>query len=259
MRNAASWRPSKYRLAAGRLRAALDPSEVQDGSLLVTELIAMRYDRALARHCRGHLLDLGCGKAPLYGFYRDRVVSATTADWPHSTHGADHVDQQVDLNGPIPLESERFDVIILSDVLEHLLRPQVLWGEMARLLRPGGVLLLNVPFMYWLHEEPHDYHRYTEHALRAEAGAVGLHVLELEPVGGIREVLADMLGKALGTVPLAGGQLARLIQRAAYWRYVARGCPRGDQWPLLYFLVAQKPEADRRRNPESSAPPKPAP
>ncbi len=242
MKRPEQWQPSKYQIRDGRLRASTDGAEVSPGSVLMTELIALHYDRYLPRYCNGQLLDLGCGKVPLYGHYRHRVRRVTTADWANTPHGAEHVDHEVDLNRPIDLAGAAYDVIILSDVLEHLLRPQVLWGELARLLRPGGVVLLNVPFMYWLHEQPHDYHRYTEHALRAEARQVGLEVIELLPVGGLLEVMADMTGKAVGTVPVVGPMLARAIQATAFRLYTGRGGARSAaKWPLAYFMVARKP------------------
>ena len=77
--------------------------------------------------------------------------------------------------------------------------------------RPGGVIVGNAPFMYWVHEAPHDYHRYTEYALRAAVEEAGGELVELEAIGGSAEVFSDFIGKHLGAVPLVGHTLARLL------------------------------------------------
>jgi hypothetical protein len=102
-----------------------------------------------------------------------------------------------------------------------------------------------VPFYYWLHEEPHDYYRYTEHGLRFLIEGAGLGVAVLEPVGGAAEVLADVAGKHLAFVPAVGGAAARLLGRACY--AVSRVPLAGRalavsrrRFPLGYFVVAEK-------------------
>ena len=60
---------------------------------------------------------------------------------------------------------------------------------LARVLRPGGKLLLCVPFFYWIHEEPHDYYRYTEFALARFCELSELKIICLEAYGGLPEVL----------------------------------------------------------------------
>ncbi|HRF81361.1 MAG TPA: methyltransferase domain-containing protein, partial [Flavobacteriales bacterium] len=76
-----------------------------------------------------------------------------------------------------------FDTIILSDVLEHIRKPEALVKEMYRILAPGGQVIMNVPFYYGLHEQPFDYYRYTQFALRAITEDAGFAVVELEAIG----------------------------------------------------------------------------
>jgi SAM-dependent methyltransferase len=135
--------------------------------------------------------------------------------------------------------------VVLSDVLEHVPQPELLWHEMARLLAPGGHALINVPFMYGLHEVPHDYGRYTEFALRRFAAQAGLQVALLEPVGGSLDVWADMLAKHLVRLPLLGTMLAmwvqgmvRVFDNTVVGRRLARRS--GQRFPLGYFMVATR-------------------
>jgi len=212
----------------------------------MADLIAGAYEVALARHARGRLLDLGCGKAPLYGTYSKLVSETTCVDWGGTVHPSEHVDLEWDLNRDLPFNDSRFETVILSDVLEHLPEPSALWREMARVLSPGGKVLLSVPFLYSLHEQPHDYYRYTEFALRRFAGRSGLRILEMRALGGAPEVLADIIAKNVASLPTVGRRLALATQWvagiSARTRMGSRISRRTSaRFPLAYFLVAERP------------------
>ncbi|MFW2440082.1 MAG: class I SAM-dependent methyltransferase [Arenicellales bacterium] len=59
-----------------------------------------------------------------------------------------------------------FDVIIMGEVLEHLHSPHLAIDNIASALKPGGKLVITVPFMFPIHERPHDYYRYTRYGLQ---------------------------------------------------------------------------------------------
>jgi len=245
VRNRDSWTETKFAFKQGKLVSSLDPNEVSPGSRVMVNLVAEAYQSALAAHCRGRLLDLGCGKVPLYAAYRDHVADVTCVDWADSLHGSQYLDKEVDLTGPLPFADAEFDTILLSDVLEHVPVPLDLWIEMARLLRPDGKVIVNVPFYYGLHEQPHDYYRYTEFALRRFVSLAGLKLVMLTPLGGAPEIIADIVSKNAMKIPRIGAALARVCQHLA-WRFVRTGFGRrvsgatAENFPFGYFLVAQK-------------------
>jgi SAM-dependent methyltransferase len=242
MKDEQSWEPSKFSHHAGRI--SVGPA-ASDGSWLLTQLVAKAYEKNLPLYARGKLVDLGCGTVPLYDAYRSLVSEVTCVDWAGNKHNARHLDVEHDLNQPLPLPSDRFDTAILSDVLEHIRRPEQLLGEVARILAPGGKLLLNVPFFYWLHEQPYDYFRYSEHALRAFVEQSGLRLVSLEGLGGAPDILADIVGKHVSQLPVLGGVAARLLQRGS-WAVgklpaLSRAlAPSSQRFPMAYFLVAEK-------------------
>jgi SAM-dependent methyltransferase len=243
MKNEQAWQPTKFSASGAELEVGPAASPA---SWLLTQLVAKAYQRHLPDHARGRLVDLGCGTVPLYGAYRPLVSEITCVDWSDHTGRTQHLDVAHDLNQALPLEDDRYDTAILSDVLEHIRRPEALLGEVARILAPGGRLLLNVPFFYWLHEQPHDYFRYSEHALRSFIEQAGLRLLALEGLGGAPEVLADVVGKHLSQVPVIGSLGARWLQRSTWavtsLPLVARAlAPSRQRFPMAYFLVAEKP------------------
>jgi SAM-dependent methyltransferase len=245
MQNPERWQPSKYVQRGGRLRATRNRAELGVASRLVADLVAERYARHLPRFARGRLADLGCGKVPLYATYRGLVDSVTCVDWPQSVHGTSHLDVEADLGAVLPLADAAFDTLLLSDVLEHVPQPDLLWHEMARLLAPGGHLLLNLPFLYGLHEVPHDYARYTEFALRRFAKGAGLELVLLETVGGSLHVLADLLAKHVVRLPLLGVPLAlglqgtvRALDATGFGRRLAEHS--AQRFPLGYFMVLRR-------------------
>jgi SAM-dependent methyltransferase len=245
MKNAQDWRATKFVQRGGRLRTSRDSADVGRSSRLITDLVARVYDEHLPGHAQGRLLDLGCGKVPLYGRYRTLVSSVTCVDWAADQH----IDQECDLSQPLPFDDASFDTIILSDVLEHVPDPALLWREMARLLTPGGKILMNVPFFYWLHAHPHDYYRYTRFALARFVAQSELELLTLRPLGGLLEVMADLAAKVLDKLPLFGPPLGLAVQGLAGvlgrtglgQRVLNRSA---EHFPLAYFLIARRP-ADR--------------
>lgn len=244
MKNTALWKPTKFELHRGRWRGSRDARELGVGSRLISDLVAALYQAHLPAHACGALLDLGCGKVPLYAAYAGLVAGVTCVDWAPGAH----IDQACDLSQPLPFADASFDTIILSDVLEHMPEPELVWREMTRVLRPGGKVVMNVPFYYSVHAHPHDYYRYTCFALERFVQINGLDLICLLPVGGLVEILADLFAKALSKLPLVGPPLAMATQavvgafgRTAMGARVARVSSR--HFPFGYFMVAQRPHA----------------
>lgn len=245
MKSKDSWKPSKYVYRHGKLRASRNPSEVGVGSRLVTDLVAEIYSNNLKSHAKGYLLDLGCGKVPLFHAYRDYISDNICVDWSNSQHENKHLDLEHDLTKRLPFRDGEFDTIILSSVLEHLSQPENLFKEMSRILSTKGKIIMNVPFYYHLHELPYDYYRYTEFALRYFVDISGLKMVQLDSVGGVPEIMTDLFAKNILDVPIIGRFLSSFSQTITILFIKTRiGKKISDRtknkFPLGYFLVAQK-------------------
>ncbi len=245
MRNKEQWTASKYVFKEGKLSSSKDPHEVGIGSRLVADLIADVYAAYIPQYVRGKLIDLGCGKVPLFEAYRNYCTDVVCVDWGNTSHENNYLDFECDLTQKLPFQDNEFETIIVSDVLEHISEPGKLWKEMHRILAPGGRLLLSAPFFYGLHEEPYDYYRYTEHALRRFARQSNFEVLLLQSVGGTPEIAVDIIAKHLQCIPIVGPVTAAFIQRVAFvfgrtavWKKLSDRTSK--KFPLCYFLIAEK-------------------
>lgn len=114
----------------------------------------------------GKVLDFGCGLQP----YRSLLTTAG------SYTGVDvcqkpGVDVVLDPEAALPFPDGSFDAVLCTQVLEHVADLDGRLAELHRVLKPGGVLVASVPFIYHLHDRPHDYRRLSEFgALRALRG-----------------------------------------------------------------------------------------
>lgn len=246
MKNELLWQPSKFVFRHGKLRASKNRSEVGVGSRLIADYVALAYDNNIPVYAKGKLLDLGCGKVPLYEKYRAYVSDITCVDWSFSPHQTSHLDLEWDLTTGLPFDDCSYDTIVLSDVLEHIPNPTHLLGEISRVLRFNGVLIFNVPFLYNIHEHPYDFFRYTVFGLERIVSDAELEVEHLKVLGGAPEVIAVLLAKIVQKVPILGKTFAVAIQscvaisvrRVRLFKRLSERT--GHLFPLGYFVVARK-------------------
>lgn len=85
----------------------------------------------------------------------------------------------------IPVENGSFDVILCSQVLEHLEFPEKAFTEFSRILKKGGRLILTAPLGQGEHQIPHDFFRYTKYGLKSLGERCNLRLIEIKPQGGI--------------------------------------------------------------------------
>lgn len=132
---------------------------------------------------RGHLYDLGCGEMPYKEWLLNYADAYTGVDWGSTLHEL-RADILADLNKPLPIKAEVADTVISLSVMEHLREPQVFLSEANRILKRGGTIIVQVPFMWWVHEAPYDYYRYTRFGLQYLFEKVGFIDVQVYPQTG---------------------------------------------------------------------------
>ncbi len=159
----------------------------------------------------GTLLDVGCGQMPYKPLLIEPVGYVTTYIGLDFAGNAIHKNKP-DIcwhDGRIPLADNSVDSAICTEVLEHCPDPSSVLKEIFRVLRPGGVLFLSVPFLWPLHEVPNDHYRYTPFALKRHLDSAGFSKVQLKATGGWNACLAQMLGLWVRRSPL--GRVKRRV------------------------------------------------
>ncbi len=149
-----------------------------------------------------------------------------------------------------PMADASFDAVLCSQVLEHVFTPDEFLCEINRVLRPGGCLVLTVPFVWDEHEQPHDFARYSSYGLRAllERSGFALEVHRKTMADG--RVLFQLLNAYLYKVTLTrSGKLNLLISIVVMGPVNLLGCVLGWILPanpdlfLDNVVLARKVEA----------------
>lgn len=147
----------------------------------------------------GRFLDIGCGLQPYRGLITaspSRVTQYTGMDLKDPTmKGYTRVRPDIEWDGlRIPLGEATVDSAMATEVLEHCPDPLVVLKEAHRVMRPGGVFFLTVPFLFPLHDVPYDEYRYTPFALERMLKQAGFTGAKVSGLGGWDASLAQMLG-----------------------------------------------------------------
>jgi SAM-dependent methyltransferase len=171
--------------------------------------------RAVAPRARGRLLDVGCGEKPYESWFSPYVSAYVGIEhmgtFAATAAGARSRADVVYGGGTLPFRDGAFDTVLSVQVLEHTPRPAALVAEMSRVLAPDGLLILTAPFQFRLHEEPHDYFRYSPHGLRQLCEDAGLEMIESQPQGSLWSVLGHKLNTYLAfRVARVGGLVQQM-------------------------------------------------
>lgn len=135
-----------------------------------------------AGQVRGKLFDYGCGGAPYRSLFTgiSEYVRADVTPGPN-------IDRLLPTNGLTEEPAGHYDAVLSTQVLEHVLDPAAYLRECARILKPGGSLLVTTHGMFEEHGCPYDFHRWTARGLELAVAAADLEVESCRKLtGGVR-------------------------------------------------------------------------
>lgn len=180
----------------------------------------------------GRVLDVGCGHKPYRALCGPRVTEYTGVDREGSDADADVRAEAWSL----PFDDGSFDAVVSFQVLEHLRDPSACVREMARVLRPGGRVVLTAPGVWSLHEAPHDYWRFTRYGMSALLDDLGFDEIEVRPLGRFWSALGQMANLELKR-SAPGRALVPIVNLAAR---ALDGSAR-EELVLNWIALAKKP------------------
>ena len=160
------------------------------------------------------------------------------------------VDYVADISQNIPLPDDSVDVILTQEVLEHVANPLVAMREISRVLRPGGTLYLQVPFIIGYHPGPNDYWRFTREGIVQLAESSGLRLREtgraLGPATGYYRISVEFWATLLGirsrrTYLLSKGGLSVLLYPIKFMDRFMNVALEADRIAGGYYVIADKP------------------
>lgn len=148
------------------------------------------------------VLDFGCGDMPYRQLLESRGAKYLGADF------GDDADVTITPDGRLALDNASVDVVLSVQVLEHVRDLDTYFAEIARVLKPGGTLLLSTHGTWLYHPHPEDHRRWTRSGLLNEIESRGWRVGRCEAIVGplAWTTMVRLTGYCfgLGKLPLVG-------------------------------------------------------
>jgi len=137
----------------------------------------------------GTVVDVGAGRAPYKKFIKcEKYV-------PLDIENLYNVPDMIvcDLNRAMPLQNSFCDLVIMTETLEHVKKPQFVLSEIFRILKPGGKLLMTSPFVWPVHGSPNDHFRYTNFGIEYLLKENGFQDISVKPSNGYIYTMCQLL------------------------------------------------------------------
>jgi SAM-dependent methyltransferase len=135
------------------------------------------------------LVDLGCGSMPYRPIFERYVSEYIGVDLP-GNHAAN---SHADLNEITGLSDGFADIVLSTQVLEHVQQPIIYLRQSYRLLNPNGLLILST-HGYWIyHPDPRDLWRWTADGLRSAVEEVGFRIVDFRGLMGLAPTAIQLL------------------------------------------------------------------
>jgi SAM-dependent methyltransferase len=136
-------------------------------------------------HASGELLDVGCGARPFARVFDGRVTRYWGTDLAGSRDLAGVPPDFFSRGEALPVGDARMDTVLGLSMLTYFTEPDRMLEEAYRVLRPGGVLIMEFTQMAAVLESGYDYYRFTRHGAEVMLRRAGFDLVEAVPLGGL--------------------------------------------------------------------------
>ncbi len=157
------------------IRVRIKP-KIWDSTYIMTRSHLDIFQRNIKNKELNRILDLGCEYKPFREFFDDSA-EYIGIDFSENSY-ADHI---LDLNEEtIPYHDEYFDLVIISESLEHIYKTEFFLKEAVRMLKSDGYIFISTPFAFPEHGRPFDFYRFTEFFYKKKLIELGLEIDEIK-------------------------------------------------------------------------------
>lgn len=198
---------------------------------------------AIEEYAKGKFLDIGCGDMPYKDLILSHVEQYDTLDIEERANGVKFIGSAENMD---MIESETYDTAACFEVLEHVPDPFQAVNEIKRILKKDGIAIISVPHLSRLHEEPHDYYRYTHYGMKYILESKGFEILETKTTGSI----LSFLGHQISTLAVGLVWHIKIIKSITFFfnkwlcvlpcYYLDKTLLKNSVFPLGYIFVARK-------------------
>jgi SAM-dependent methyltransferase len=185
----------------------------------------------------GLVLNAGAGRRSVAHLVRGRVISI---DLPGDNNARDAGRVYATLD-QLPLPDNAVDAVLCIAVLEHVANPAQVGRELARVLKPGGHLILSVPFLQPEHKVPTDFQRYTRDGLVRFTEQLGLEVISSAPLFTVYHTLHWMTYEWLHLRRTLLYKLLRVALLVPLAVAARRSTLSSDTLASVFQVIARKP------------------
>jgi len=205
------------------------------GIVLLKELKYM-----FKKYTKGKTLDAGAGKLIYKHLIKKYAYSYESVDFKNTHPDLDYVANVERL----PFKNNTYNTIFCSQVLEHVPNPEKALREFYRILKKDGILILSVPHLAYLHNEPYDFYRYTNYGIEHLTKKVGFNTLEIKPCGGLFVFIGYISSRLMGilfNLPLVGKIFFYLnIGISKFLIFLDKITKNKKIFPVYYIAVLRK-------------------
>jgi len=142
---------------------------------------SLQYERFFSLRLYGKVLDFGGGE---FSNYRDLIQKNNKGIQYESVNISSDMypTYLIKANSSIPVDDNSYDFVFSLNTLEHVFDIDFALAEMLRLLKPGGTLIISVPFLFRIHGCPDDYHRQTSSWWIQKLKNLKMQTIQIEPL-----------------------------------------------------------------------------
>lgn len=200
--------------------------------------------KELGSSVTGKTLDVGCATKPYEPLFRSDIYHGLEIE---TTVHSDESRADFYYDGNVfPFQEGEYDSVVTNQVLEHVFNPDQFLSEINRVLKPGGSLLLTVPFVWDEHEQPYDYARYSTFGLKSLLEKHGFEILRQHKTVPDLQALFQLLNGYLYKISATKGFIIKqmvqyfLIFPFTLISFIGLILPRNPDFFLDQIVLARK-------------------